>query len=107
MTDLPAPKGILPKENSKPTPLLKPKNGLIYWLSGLLSNPATGQLSHTKLWANIVGAVMTYKFTSTPNAPEWLWFAYGGMVGGYALVKRGIAAIPQLAEIKKDKENNE
>lgn len=45
---------------------------------------------------------MTYKFAATPNAPEWLWWAYGAMVGGYALVKRGIAAIPQLAEIKKD-----
>jgi len=44
---------------------------------------------------------MTYKFIQTPDAPEWLWWAYGGMVGGYALIKRGIAAVPQVAEIKK------
>ena len=44
---------------------------------------------------------MTYKFSLSPDAPEWLWWAYGAMVGGYALIKRGIAAVPQLAEIKK------
>ena len=44
---------------------------------------------------------MTYKFSLAPDAPEWLWWAYGAMVGGYALIKRGIAAVPQLAEIKK------
>lgn len=101
MTELPTPKGIQPKAIA---PQSAPKKGFIHWLSGLVSNPATGQISHTKLWANIAGATMTYKFATTPNAPEWLWWAYGAMVGGYALVKRGIAAIPQLAEIKK--ENN-
>ena len=44
---------------------------------------------------------MTCKFAMTPDAPEWLWIAYGSMVGGYALIKRGIAAIPQLAQIKQ------
>lgn len=106
MTDLPTPKGILPKvsqtQNTQETVSQQtPKKGFIHWLSGLVSNPATGLISHTKLWANIAGATMTYKFAATPNAPEWLWWAYGAMVGGYALVKRGIAAIPQLAEIKK------
>ena len=71
----------------------------------LVNNPTTGQLSHTKLWANIAGATMTYKFASVTDAPEWLWFAYGSMVGGYALIKRGIAAIPQLAEIKQKGQN--
>ena len=71
------------------------------WLGGLVSNPATGKISHTKLWANVAAAAMTYKFSLSPDAPEWLWWAYGAMVGGYALIKRGIAAVPQLAEIKK------
>mgnify|MGYP003085339892 CR=1 FL=1 len=73
----------------------------IKWLGGLVSNPATGNISHTKLWANVAAAAMTYKFAQTAEAPEWLWWAYGAMVGGYALIKRGIAAIPQVAEIKK------
>lgn len=72
------------------------------WLGGLISNPATGQISHTKLWANIAAACLTYKFMQTENAAEWLWWAYGSMVGGYALIKRGIAAVPQVAAIKRD-----
>ena len=45
------------------------------WLSGLISNPASGQVSHTKLWANVAAAVMTYKFAAMPDAPEWAWWA--------------------------------
>ena len=77
---------------------------LLKWLSGLISNPATGQISHTKLWANVAAGVMTWKFAAMPDAPEWAWWAYGAMVGGYALVKRGIAAVPQVAQIVRDKE---
>ena len=77
------------------------------WLGGLVTNPATGHISHTKLWANVAGAVMTVKFAQTPEAPEWLWWAYGAMVGGYAFIKRGIAAIPQVAEITKGKDDVE
>lgn len=74
---------------------------LLKWLSGLITNPATGSISHTKLWANVAAAAMTAKFALHPDAPEWLWWTYGGMVGGYALIKRGIAAVPQVAEIKR------
>lgn len=77
------------------------------WLSGLITNPATGAISHTKLWANVAAAVMTVKFALHPEAPEWLWWAYGGMVGGYALIKRGIAAVPQIAEINKREAQDE
>ena len=77
---------------------------LLKWLAGLISNPATGQISHTKLWANVVAGVMTWKFAAMPDAPEWAWWAYGAMVGGYALIKRGIAAVPQVAQIVRDKE---
>lgn len=76
------------------------------FFKGLIANPATGQISHTKLWANVAAAVMTVKFVQTPDAPEWLWWAYGGMVGGYALVKRAIAAIPQTAQIRQNKDNS-
>lgn len=77
------------------------------WLAGLFSNPKTGQASHTKLWANVAAGVMTYKFAMLPDAPEWAWWAYGAMVGGYALIKRGIAAVPQLAEINQNKEQDD
>ena len=76
---------------------------LLKWLAGLISNPATGQISHTKLWANVAAGVMTWKFAAMPDAPEWAWWAYGAMVG-YALIKRGIAAVPQVAQIVRDKE---
>lgn len=79
----------------------------IKWLGGLISNPATGQISHTKLWANIAAACMTWKFAQTPDAPEWLWWAYGAMVGGYALIKRGMAVIPQMAQIAQQKGKND
>ena len=29
---------------------------MMKWLSGLISNPASGQVSHTKLWANVAAA---------------------------------------------------
>lgn len=79
---------------------------LLLWLAGLISNPATGQISHTKLWANIAAAAMTAKFVLTPDPPEWLWWSYGAMVGGYALIKRGMAVIPQMAQIAQQKEKD-
>lgn len=82
------------------------QTGWKHYVSGLFANPVTGQLSHTKVWANVAGATFTYKFAMVSDAPEWMWFAYGSMVGGYALIKRGIAAIPQLAEIKQGKKDH-
>lgn len=76
------------------------------WLGGLVTNPAAGHISHTKLWANVAAACLTYKFMQTADAAEWLWWAYGSMVGGYALIKRGIAAVPQVAEISKEKHHD-
>lgn len=84
-----------------------PRRSFLRWFAGLVSNPATGSISHTKLWANIAAGVMTWKFGQTADAPEWLWFAYGGMVGGYALIKRGIAAVPQVAEIRREQNEDE
>ena len=71
------------------------------WLGGMVNNPTTGVLSHDKVWAHVAAGVMTYQFaTGTPA--EWQWWAYGGMVGGYGLAQRAIAAVQQTSE-KKEK----
>ena len=70
------------------------------WLAGLVSNPANGDISHTKLWANVAACVMTVKFARMDAPPMDLWWAYGTMVGGYALIRRGIAAAQQLGQAK-------
>ena len=70
----------------------------IRWIGGLFTNPTTGDISHTKLWANVAALVMTVKFARM-DAPELdLWWAYGAMVGGYALIRRGIAAAQQFGQ---------
>ena len=74
------------------------------WLAGNFTNPATGQASHTKIWTNIAYAVMTYKFVMASEPVEWMRWAYGGIVGGFALVRRGLSVIPQLAAIKQETE---
>lgn len=75
------------------------------WLSGLISNPSNGDISHTKLWANVAACVMTVKFARMNMPPMDLWWAYGTMVGGYALIRRGIAAVQQVGQAKaKDAE---
>lgn len=79
--------------------LLKP-------FAGLFTNPATGALSHSKLWANVAAALMTYKFATAAESAEWMWWCYGAMVGGYALIKRGIAAIPQVEQIRTEAKND-
>ena len=67
------------------------------WLAGLVSNPATGEISHTKLWANVAACVMTVKFARMDDPSIDLWWAFGTMVGGYALIRRGIVAAQQFA----------
>lgn len=76
----------------------------IRWSGGLVNNPTTGQISHSKLWANVAAAVMTYKFIQAENI-EWLWWAYGGGVGGYGLLKRLIAGGQQIQEAKQEVKN--
>lgn len=107
MSELPKPQGFNQSNRQSFRPLIEPKPiGWRYFWAGLIANPVTNQISHTKLWANIAGATMTYKFATVADAPEWLWLAYGGMIGGYGLIKRGIATIPQLAEIKQKGQKN-
>lgn len=75
------------------------------WLSGLISNPANGDISHTKLWANVAACVMTVKFARMTEPSMDLWWAYGVMVGGYALVRRGIAAFQQAGQQVKPQDD--
>lgn len=83
------------------TPHKSFSGSLKHWLGGMVNNPTTGALSHDKVWANVAAGVMTYQFaTATPA--EWTWWAYGGMVGGYGLARRAIAAIQQSQQQKKD-----
>ena len=71
----------------------------IQWIGGLFTNPTTGDISHTKLWANVAALVMTVKFAGMDTPELDLWWAYGAMVGGYALIRRGIAATQQFGEV--------
>ena len=71
----------------------------IQWIGGLFTNPTTGDISHTKLWANVAALVMTVKFAGMDTPELDLWWAYGAMVGGYALIRRGIAAAQQFGEV--------
>lgn len=77
---------------------------LKHWLGGMVNNPTTGALSHDKVWANICAGTMTWQFCHS-DPTEWQWWAYGGMVGGYGLARRAIAAIQQSQDKKhSDKE---
>lgn len=53
----------------------------------ILHNPATGKLSHSKVWANIACAAGTYKFVTLPEPSPEIWAVYLGIVGGYAVAR--------------------
>lgn len=56
------------------------------------TNPDTGRLSHTRLWANVASAVATYQFVRL-NTDDWeLWLVYLGCVGGYAVARKFLAS---------------
>ena len=63
-------------------------------LSDLVTNPATGRLSHTKLWANVASASATGLFVyqgvqGTLGADVWL--IYLGTLGSYSAARHWIA----------------
>ena len=63
-------------------------------LSELITNPDTGRLSHTKLWANVACAASTAVFLKQGWAGTLtaeVWFVYLGVVGGYAVARRWLA----------------
>lgn len=76
------------------------------WLAGMFTNPATGQASHTKIWANVAFAAMTAKFVMAPEPVEWMWWCFGVVVGGYALTKRGLSIIPQMVAMKQEESDD-
>lgn len=63
-------------------------------LADLITNPDTGRLSHTKLWANMACLAATGMFIfqgikGTLTADTWL--IYLGLVGSYSAALRLIA----------------
>lgn len=63
-------------------------------LSELFTNPATGRLSHSKLWANVACATATSMFVYQGIAGQLTtdtWLVYLGVVGGYSAARSWIA----------------
>ncbi|WP_043617933.1 hypothetical protein [Chromobacterium violaceum] len=71
-------------------------------LTDLIQNPATGRLSHSKLWANVACAAATGMFVyqgvaGTLTADVWL--IYLGVVGGYSAARSWIATKRDSKEV--------
>lgn len=64
----------------------------------IIRNPATGKVSHSKLWANVACAAATYKFVVAPDAPSEIWAVYLGVVGGYAVARSYVSVKRQEVE---------
>lgn len=56
-------------------------------LLDIVKNPATGNLSHSKIWANVACLAATYKFLMEPDVGFEIWAIYLGIVGGYAVAR--------------------
>lgn len=92
---------VLPQQSTQIAP--KTLSGsLKHWLGGMVNNPTTGALSSDKVWYNVMAGAMTWQFLSTEPA-EWKWVAFGSIVGGASLIKRGIAGIQQVSEKRIEK----
>lgn len=64
----------------------------------IIRNPATGKVSHSKLWANAACAAATYKFIAAPDVSHEIWAIYLGIVGGYAVARSWVSVKRQEAE---------
>lgn len=82
------------------------KNWFKSFVKALAVNEATGAPSHTKIWASVACAVSTWKFVQIPEPSVDIWMAYLGLVGGYALGRRWIAA-KQTVETQKQEQARE
>ena len=63
-------------------------------LSDLFTNPVSGRLSHSKLWANVACATATGMFVYQGIAGQLTtdtWLVYLGVVGGYSAARSWIA----------------
>lgn len=64
-------------------------------LSDMFTNPASGRLSHSKLWANVACASATGMFIYQGVAGQLTtdtWLVYLGVVGGYSAARSWIAS---------------
>ena len=82
------------------------KNWFKSFVKALAGNEVTGAPSHTKIWASVACAAATWKFIRIPEPSVDIWMAYLGLVGGYALGRRWIAA-KQIVETQKQEQPNE
>lgn len=57
----------------------------------IFKNPSTGNLSHSKIWANIACLAGTYKFVTITNPSAEVWAVYLGIVGGYAIARSWVS----------------
>ena len=64
----------------------------------IIRNPATGKVSHSKLWANVACAAGTYKFLILPDPSMEIWAVYLGIVGGYAVARSLVSVKRQEVE---------
>ena len=69
----------------------------------LFTDHQTGKLRESTIWTNIGKAAMTWGFCLTVwrgQATDWLWFAFGGVIGTHELAARWLNQKQQ----KTDKE---
>ena len=66
----------------------------------IFKNPATGNVLHSKLWANVACAAGTFKFVMLPDPSAEIWAVYLGIVGGYAVAR-------SLVSVKRQEVENE
>ncbi|HHS0817045.1 TPA: hypothetical protein ACTC2N_002104, partial [Neisseria meningitidis] len=59
---------------------------------------ATGNVSHSKLWANVACAAGTFKFVMSPDPSAEIWAVYLGIVGGYAVARSFVSIKRQEVE---------
>ena len=71
----------------------------------IIRNPATGKVSHSKLWANVACAAATYKFVIAPDAPSEIWAIYFGIVGGYAVARSYVSVKRQAVVHAADQDD--
>lgn len=69
----------------------------------IFKNPATGKVSHSKLWANVACAAGTYKFLILPNPSVEVWAVYLGIVGGYAVARSFVSVKRQEVETEAER----
>ena len=64
----------------------------------IFKNPTTGNVSHSKLWANVACAAGTFKFVMLPDPSAEIWAVYLGIVGGYAVARSFVSVKRQEVE---------